>query len=79
MKKVLLMVLVVLFCFVITGCGGKVDNKTATPKVSESKKVVIFSSAEEYKNDFYSKKRRGENPFPVSPLRLIRFCFRIRY
>ena len=62
MKKVLLMVLVVLFCFVITGCGGKVDNKTATPKVSESKKVVIFSSAEEYKNDFYSKKLKEKFP-----------------
>ena len=62
MKKVLLMVLVVLFCFVITGCGGKADNKTATPKVSESKKVVIFSSAEEYKNEFYSKKLKEKFP-----------------
>ena len=62
MKKVLLMELVVLFCFVIAGCGGKADNKTATPKVTESKKVVIFSSAEEYKNDFYSKKLKEKFP-----------------
>ena len=51
-----------MFCFVITGCGGKTENKNTAPKVSESKKVVIFSSAEEYKNEFYSKKLKEKFP-----------------
>ena len=62
MKKIILILLATVFCLATFGCGGKTDNKSATPKESENKKVVIFSSAEEYKNDFYSKKLKEKFP-----------------
>ena len=62
MKKLLLMLLAIMFCLTIVGCGGKTENRATSQKTGESKKVVIFSSAEEYKNDFYSKKLKEKFP-----------------
>ena len=63
MKKVLVMVMAALFCLTSLGCGGgKTDKKSAENKDTGSKKVVIFSSAEEYRNDYYIKKLKEKFP-----------------
>lgn len=63
MKKVLVMVMAALFCLAALGCGGgKTDKKPAENKDAGSKKVVIFSSAEEYRNDYYIKKLKEKFP-----------------
>ena len=63
MKKVLVMVMAAVFCLAALGCGGgKADKKPAENKDAGSKKVVIFSSAEEYKNEFYKTKLKEKFP-----------------
>lgn len=62
MKKLLLISLSVMLCLASIGCGGKTENKDTDPKASDSKKVVIFSSAEEYRNDYYNKKLKEKFP-----------------
>ena len=65
MKKVLVMVMAALFCLATLGCGGgdkKAEKKPAESKDAGSKKVVIFSSAEEYKNEFYKTKLKEKFP-----------------
>ena len=65
MKKILVMVMAALFCLSALGCGGgdkKAEKKPAENKDTSSKKVVIFSSAEEYKNDFYKQKLKEKFP-----------------
>ena len=65
MKKLLITVVAAIFCLTALGCGGgaKTDNKKpAENKDAGSKKVVIFSSAEEYKNEFYKQKLKEKFP-----------------
>ena len=63
MKKLVLILMAAAFCLTALGCGGgKTDKKTAENKDSGSKKVVIFSSAEEYRNDYYVKKLKEKFP-----------------
>lgn len=63
MKKILLMLMAAAFCLTALGCGdGKADKKPAENKDTGSKKVVIFSSAEEYRNDYYVKKLKEKFP-----------------
>ena len=64
MKKLLIMAITAMFCLTALGCGGgKTDNKKpADNKDTGSKKVVIFSSAEEYRNDYYVKKLKEKFP-----------------
>ena len=65
MKKILVMVMAALFCLAALGCGGgdkKAEKKPAENKDTGSKKVVIFSSAEEYRNDYYVKKLKEKFP-----------------
>ena len=62
MKKSILILFAVMFCLAVIGCGGKTEKKSAPSKTAESKKVVIFSSAEEYKNDFYNKQLKEKFP-----------------
>ena len=65
MKKILVMVMAALFCLASLGCGGgdkKAEKKPAENKDTGSKKVVIFSSAEEYRNDYYVKKLKEKFP-----------------
>lgn len=63
MKKLLVMALTAMFCLSALGCGGgKTDKKPAENEDTGSKKVVIFSSAEEYRNDYYVKKLKEKFP-----------------
>ena len=71
MKRVLgcLMVLVVMLSFVTTGLGETVEinSKFTAPELSadldtSSKKVVIYSGAEEYRNEYFMKRLTEQFP-----------------